>query len=241
MLDGGENPPNGGPAVGGPGVAGPTAAGPGIAASDGGGPGVARPGVAAKPLTNRHLRVIGSLLVAAAILTTWWMLSGRPEKIEAAAPLAVSSSAPVSTPPQAEVVVDVVGKVKNPGIVTLPPGSRVIDAIEAAGGVNGKADTIALNMARVLSDGEQILVGIDPVAPAGSTAGGPAGAVGAKVNLNSATEAQLDTLPGVGPVTVAAIIAWRGEHGRFSRIEELMEVKGIGPATMAELKPLVTI
>lgn len=239
MLDGGDNPPNGGPAVGGRAVSGPTGA------ASVSGPPVSGPAVAAKPLTNRHLRVVGSLLAAAAILTIWWILSGRPEKIEAVAPLAVSSSAPVSTPPQAEVVVDVVGKVKNPGIVTLPPGSRVIDAIKAAGGVNGKADTTALNMARVLSDGEQILVGIDPVAPAGGTAGGTAGggagAVGAKVNLNSATEAQLDTLPGVGPVTVAAIIAWRGEHGRFSRIEELMEVKGIGPATMAELKPLVTI
>ena len=221
MLDGGEKPPD----------AAPFDAAPFDAA----------PVVAAKPLTNRHLLVVGSLLAAAAILTIWWILSGRPEKIEAAAPLAVSSSAPASTPPQAEVVVDVVGKVKNPGIVTLPPGSRVIDAIKAAGGLDGKADTTALNMARVLSDGEQILVGIDPVAPAGTSADGAPGAAGAKVNLNSATEAQLDTLPGVGPVTVGAIIAWRGEHGRFSRIEELMEVKGIGPATMAELKPLVTI
>jgi len=197
--------------------------------------------VVAKPLTNRHLRVVGSFLAAAAILTTWWILSGRPEKIEAAPPLAVSSSAPASTPPQAEVVVDVVGKVKDPGIVTLPPGSRVIDAIKAAGGIEGKADTTALNMARVLSDGEQILVGIEPVGSAGASADGAPGVGGAKVNLNSATEEQLDELPGVGPVTAGAIIAWRGEHGRFSRIEELMEVKGIGPATMAELEPLVMI
>ncbi len=201
--------------------------------------------VQTKVLTNRHILVVGAVLVAAVVLTTWWLLSGTPERIEAAPKPAFVASASATAPKTAAiVVVDVVGKVKTPGIVELPPGSRVIDALKAAGGIKGKPDTTALNMARVLSDGEQILVGIEPVqGTVGSTSPGAAtpGGNGAKVNLNVATIEQLDALPGVGPVTATAIISWRDEHGRFSRIEELMEVKGIGPATMADLKPLVMI
>ncbi len=201
--------------------------------------------VQTKALTNRHILVVGAVLVAALVLTMWWLLSGKPERIEAAPKPALIASASTAAPKTpAIVVVDVVGKVKTPGIVELAPGSRVIDALKAAGGIKGKPDTTALNMARVLSDGEQILVGIKPVqGTVGSTTPGkPApGGNGAKVNLNAATIEQLDALPGVGPVTANAIISWRDEHGRFSRIEELMEVKGIGPATMADLKPFVMI
>lgn len=201
--------------------------------------------VPTKVLTNRHILVVGAVLVAALVLTAWWLLSGTPERIEAAPKPTFVASASTTAPKAAPiVVVDVVGKVKTPGIVELPPGSRVIDALKAAGGIKGKPDTTALNMARVLSDGEQILVGIEPVqGTVGSASSGAAtpGGNGPKVNLNVATIEQLDALPGVGPVTANAIISWRDEHGRFSRIEELMEVKGIGPATMADLKPLVMI
>ena len=98
-------------------------------------------------------------------------------------------------------------------------------------------------MARVLDDGEQILVGIDPVvAPAGAGGAGSAGGpTGGKVNLNTATAEQLDTLPGVGPVTAQAILAWRDENGRFGSVEDLLDVKGIGDATLAELRDLVTL
>lgn len=205
--------------------------------------------VAAKPLTRRHTVVVLAVLVAAAVLALWWLMSGRPEKIEATPSIAVASATAktAASAAPAQVVVDVVGKVKRPGIVELPPGSRVVDAVKAAGGVKGKPDLAALNMARVLSDGEQIIVGGPAPAGAAGTGSPGNGAPGAampgavKVNLNVATTEQLDALPGVGPVTAGAIIAWRDEHGRFSRVEELLEVKGIGPATMADLLPLVMV
>jgi competence protein ComEA len=133
--------------------------------------------------------------------------------------------------------------------VTLPVGARVADALDAAGGPQGRVDLTTLNLARVLLDGEQLLVGVKaavpPPAPTGdapsSTPGGTPTAAGGLVNLNTATEAELDTLPGVGPVTAQAILAWRSEHGSFSSVEELLEVSGIGEVTLEELRPLVTV
>ena len=194
-----------------------------------------------------HVKVFATIAVAASVLLVWWLLSGRPETSEPAAPLAFAeSTAPSGTAkaPVAELIIDVVGKVRKPGIVTVPKGSRVYQAIEAAGGLKGRVDTASLNMARVLSDGEQILVGIEPVgAPAAAEgSSGPSGsAAGAKVNLNSATAEQLDTLPGVGPVTAQAILDWRQENGRFGSVEELLDVKGIGDATLAELRDHVSV
>jgi len=141
-------------------------------------------------------------------------------------------------------VVDVTGKVRRPGIVELPQGSRVVDALEAAGGARPAADTSTLNLARLLIDGEQIVVGIAlpgagpmavPSAPDTSDASI------APVNLNTATAQQLETLPGVGPVTAAAILEWRTQHGIFSSVDELLEVSGIGEATLGELKPYVHV
>jgi len=192
-----------------------------------------------------HVKVLATMAVAASVLLVWWLLSGRPETREPAAPLAFAESrAPAGTAkaPAAELIVDVVGKVRKPGIVTVPKGSRVYQAIEAAGGLKGRVDTASLNMARVLADGEQILVGIEPVgAPAaaeGGTSGSPAAA---KVNLNTATAEQLDTLPGVGPVTAQAILDWRQKNGRFGSVEDLLDVKGIGDATLAELRDHVSV
>lgn len=190
-------------------------------------------------LAPTHLRVVGVLGVAAVVLLGWWLLAGRPTTEPADDSLAF---APASSPsPEAaatELVVDVAGKVKNPGIVTLPPGSRVYEAIEAAGGLKGDVDTSGLNLARVLADGEQVLVGVEPVAGAA-----PAGAPGssAKVDLNTATAEQLDALPGVGPVTAAAILQWRADHGRFSSVDDLLDVDGIGQATLARLRDLVRV
>jgi competence protein ComEA len=145
--------------------------------------------------------------------------------------------------PVGEVVVDVAGKVRRPGIVRLPAGSRVVDALEAAGGPRRGVRLTALNLARILVDGEQVLVGV-PAAPgvaasAASDPGAPAPA--ALVNLNTADQTLLESLPGVGPVTAQAILEWRSEHGAFSAVDELMEVSGIGEATLAELAPLVTV
>ncbi len=155
-----------------------------------------------------------------------------------------------------EVVVDVEGKVRRPGIAVLPPGSRVVDALEAAGGARPGADLQALNLARLLVDGEQLLVGVDP--PAGVAAGsltGPSAGSGATsgtgatggsapvalVDLNTADQTALETLPGVGPVTAAAILEWRTQHGAFTSVDELLEVSGIGDATLAEIAPHVTL
>ena len=139
------------------------------------------------------------------------------------------------------VVVHVAGLVAAPGVFELPLGSRVVDALEAAGGANVGVDLSLLNLARVLVDGEQIAVGV-PAAPDGAGAG-PTGApsAGEPVDLNRATEAELDALPGVGPVLAGRIVAWREEHGAFSAVEELLEVSGIGTATFAELAPLVRV
>jgi len=143
----------------------------------------------------------------------------------------------------APVVVDVAGRVRRPGIVSLPTGSRVVDAIDEAGGARRGVDLSGLNLARVLVDGEQVLVGVRPVAGVapGAAAGPVASPGGPMVNINTADAEQLDTLPGVGPVTAAAILQWRAEHGAFSAVEELLEVSGIGDATLAEMAPFVTL
>ncbi len=143
-----------------------------------------------------------------------------------------------------EVTVDVAGKVRHPGIAVLPHGSRVVDALKAAGGARQGVDLTALNLARLLVDGEQILVGVDLPAGVAGTLGDPAGSgagSGALVNINTADQTTLETLPGVGPVTAQAIMAWRSTNGAFTSVDELLEVKGIGDATLADLAPHVTI
>jgi competence protein ComEA len=152
----------------------------------------------------------------------------------------------------AVVVVHVVGQVRRPGVRRLPVGSRVQDAVEAAGGPRPKADLARVNLARVLIDGEQVrvpapgdpdppLLGVGAGAPpGGSTAGGGASGT-APVSINTADLAGLDTLPGVGPVLAQRILDWRGEHGRFTSVDELGEVSGIGEKLLAQLRPLVTL
>ncbi len=149
------------------------------------------------------------------------------------------------------VVVDVAGRVRRPGIVTLPWGSRVADALQAAGGARPGVDLVPLNLARVLVDGEQLLVGIEAATVPGSVTlpdptvvpqpGATPDAPTLLVNLNTATLADLDTLPGVGPVTAEAILTWRTENGAFSTVDELLEVSGIGDVTLEELRDLVTV
>ncbi len=202
-------------------------------------PPVEPPSTPTRRIDAAHLRVLATLAVAAGVLLTWWLLSERPRT---SSPDAVSLSAgpspsAASTSAGAELVIDVAGKVKRPGIVTLPAGSRVHDAIAEAGGVRGKVDTSTLNMARILTDGEQILVGLEPVA-APPSSGGPA-ATGARISLGTATLEQLDTLPGIGPVTAQAILDHRAEHGPFKTVDDLLDVKGIGEATLADLRDRV--
>ncbi|MFJ8631360.1 helix-hairpin-helix domain-containing protein [Streptomyces sp. NPDC093568] len=144
----------------------------------------------------------------------------------------------------AEIVVDVGGKVREPGIHRLPAGSRVADALSAAGGVRPGTNTDGLNRARFLVDGEQVIVGAPAAVPgAGGGAGAGSGTAGAgpavPVSLNTATVDQLDTLPGVGPVLAQHIIDYRTQHGGFRSVDELREVNGIGDRRFADLQDLV--
>lgn len=143
-------------------------------------------------------------------------------------------------------VVDVAGKVRRPGIYELPPGSRVYDAIRAAGGARPGVSTLSLNLAEPLRDGEQIVVGHSstssggglPPAPGVAASSSPAPAI---VNLNTATLEQLETLPGVGPVLGQDILDWRDAHGQFASVDQLQDVSGIGDVRYAQLSPLVTV
>lgn len=153
-----------------------------------------------------------------------------------------------------DVVVDVVGRVRRPGVVHLPQGSRVEQAVTAAGGARSDADLSRVNLARLLVDGEQIVVPRpgEPATPAEVVEGAPVGAAASvtagaaghptgPVDVNTATLAELDTLPGVGPVLAQRIVDWRTQNGRFTSVDELGEVSGIGDAVLARLRPLVRL
>ncbi len=144
----------------------------------------------------------------------------------------------------AEVVVHVVGEVRRPGVRHLPAGSRVADAVAAAGGATARADLAGVNLARVLTDGEQLRVprpGEPVQVPvAEPSAGAPGAGAAATVALNTADVAALDTLPGIGPVLAQRIVDWRTEHGRFTSVDELAEVSGIGEKLLAQVRPHVT-
>ncbi|KAB7746574.1 ComEA family DNA-binding protein [Nostocoides sp. F2B08] len=150
----------------------------------------------------------------------------------------------MATETAAPAVVHVAGQVVRPGIVRLAPGSRVIDAVEAAGGPLTEADLAAVNLARPVVDGEQVYVPKPgeavPAVPGASTGTGPA-AEGAPIDLNAADATALDGLPGVGPVLAERIIAWRTEHGRFTSVDELGEVSGIGEKLLGQIRDRVTV
>jgi competence protein ComEA len=215
-----------------------------------------------------QLTVVAVLVAAALGFLAWWSVRaadpGELVTTGAATPVTSEVEPLVSAPPGPsppglvasgpvasgssagpDVVVDVAGKVRRPGIVRLPAGSRVVDALEAAGGARRGVDLTGLNLARLLVDGEQVLVGVRSVAgvapSAAAVAPGAAEGVAPMVNINTAGAEELDTLPGVGPVTAAAILQWRADHGAFSAVDELLEVSGIGDATLAEMAPFVTL
>jgi competence protein ComEA len=145
----------------------------------------------------------------------------------------------------APVYVHVVGAVLHPGLFPLRDGDRVVDAVAAAGGFSDTADQTQVNLARFVTDGEQLSVPVigAPVLSAPGAAGGAGGAAapGAKVNLNTADLALLDTLPQVGPAMAKRIVDWRTANGKFTSVEDLMSVTGVGDKTFAELKDLVTV
>jgi competence protein ComEA len=165
--------------------------------------------------------------------------SGEPARSGGPAAPAVGEVAETS----ATVVVSVVGLVARPGLVTLASGSRVADAVKAAGGLLPEADPASLNLAAVVADGQQVAVGVPGVADAaqGTGAGAVPPAGGGPVNLNTATVGDLDGLPGIGPVLAERIIAYRTAEGPFASVDQLDDVPGIGPAIAAKLAALVTV
>ncbi len=216
-------------------------------------------------VTRNHVLVAAIAAGLLILLGAWWLLRAEPHSepvrlvTSRSMPPSVSSTpsegspgSPAAAPIGAAVttadtvVVDVAGKVRRPGIVELPNGSRVVDALEAAGGARPGVDTSNLNLARVLVDGEQILVGargpgapMPPAASAGPTAS--AVATIAPVDINTATQEQLETLPDVGPVTAQSIIDYRTQTGGFATVDQLLDVSGIGEATLADLRPYVYV
>lgn len=140
--------------------------------------------------------------------------------------------------PAAAIYVHILGQVERPGLYELPDGARAVDAVAAAGGFTAQADAAGLNLARFVSDGEQIVVPAIGETPPGAA---PGIAGDGRVNLNTADAAALDTLPGVGPATAANILAWRDEHGRFESVDDLLDVGGIGEAKLDAIRDLVTV
>jgi competence protein ComEA len=164
------------------------------------------------------------------------------------APSIAPSPSPVSASSAATVVVDVAGKVRRPGVYTLPQGARVYEALRAAGGARHGASTVSLNLAAVLQDGQQIVVGAPGAAAAPAPATGSLGAASggssgpaALIDLNTATLEQLESLPGVGPVLGQNILDWRAAHQQFTSVDQLSDVTGIGDVRLAQLRPLVTV
>lgn len=187
------------------------------------------------PALSRRRLAAGAVLLAVVLVLALRHLGGG-----SAAP-AVAPVAPVRTARPAApklLVVDVSGAVRRPGLYRLRDGSRIDDAIAAAGGPTGKAQLDAVNLAAPVADGEQVLVPGSGAAGAVAASGGPA-SPSAPLDLNTATAEQLDALPGIGPVTAQKIIDYRTAHGPFHAVAELQGVPGIGPAKMAQLEGLV--
>jgi competence protein ComEA len=177
------------------------------------------------------------VLAAAAGLAYHQFRTGRPREVSVPPPMAFATPALAPAPPP-RVTIDIAGKVANPGLRRLPKGSRVADALSAAGGPLPGTDTTTLNLARPLADGEQILVGITPP-PSAALDPTTTSAPTTPLSLNSATAAQLDTLPGVGPVLAQHILDFRTQHGGFTSLQQLRQVPGIGPRKFTTLQPLV--
>ena len=193
---------------------------------------------------RRGVAALAVVAIVACAVAGWAAWRARPQ-VEPVGAVRVSAGAPPlgdarAPSPPADVVVAVAGAVRRPGLVRLRPGSRVADAVRAAGGIVAGTHADGLNLARKVVDGELITVG--GAGPPGSPGGpGAAPGDGGLVDLNTATVTQLDSLPGVGPVLAQRIVDHRVRHGPFRSVEALREVDGIGEARFTDLRDRVTV
>lgn len=202
-------------------------------------------------LRRRYVAAVLVLLLVGIGITVAVLGRSQASQVEIATPptqvqVSEPSPPPTSESPEVSIRVHVLGAVEHPGVVTLTDGAIVADAVDAAGGLRPDADPAELNLAARLSDGQQLVVGTtaEPRGDIRDQPGNPAGgsdAPGGPVNLNTASAAGLESLPGVGPVMAAAIITWREDNGGFRTVADLQEVPGVGPKTFATLEPLVTV
>lgn len=186
------------------------------------------------PVSRRQALVVAAVLLALLAVAGKLLAGAGAASAEPPAAL-VQANAPAA----AKLVVHVAGAVRQPGLYELAEGSRVSDAVARAGGATAKADTAAVNLAAPLADGIQVLIP-SRVAGAAGAAAGSDGAPGRRVSLSSATLADLDALPGIGPVTAQKILDYRAQHGGFSSVDDLDAISGIGPARIEQLRDLVT-
>lgn len=205
-------------------------------------------------------RIVGSALVVLAVLAAaYWLVKPPAPTTESTLPFARPSATTIGQSEQAgaapttndgaaaptttsgEVVVHVAGAVTAPGVYRLPTGSRVVDAVQSAGGLTADAQPDAVNLAALLGDGERVYVPrVGEVVPVVSLAATGSTAPPGPIDINRASADELDALPGVGPATAAAIVAFRDQHGPFGSVDDLADVRGIGPAKLEALRGLVT-
>ena len=202
-------------------------------------------------LSRGELAGLAIVVVATLLGAGLWYMRSLPRPVDIAAPADAASPvvSPASGPTGASVtpaaiIVDVAGWVREPGVYQFASGDRVIDAIDRAGGPRKDADLTTLNLAAPLTDGTQIVVPKPGSTTSGdpgfSGTGSPTGGI-TLININSAGETELEELPGVGPVTAAAIIDYRTQNGPFATVDDLIDVTGIGPSTLEQIRPFATV
>lgn len=200
--------------------------------------------------------ISGAVSVVAIAVVMWFVFAPSPVPVEDVMPLATVPAVPSSSVPSI-VTVHVAGAVASPGVYSLAAGARVADAVAAAGGATTQADLVRINLAQLVHDSEQVFVPSrhassrapsatvaprhQPTTTLPSAPGSGASRAAGPINLNTASETELDALPGIGPATATAIIAHRRENGSFTAVEDLLNVPGIGPSKLAALAGLVTV
>jgi competence protein ComEA len=201
-------------------------------------------------LSRGELTGLAIVVVATLLGAGLWYIRSLPRPVDISAPAEAVSPvvSPVAgltgsaSPSPASIIVDIAGWVRRPGVYEFAAGDRVIDAVNRAGGARNGADLTSLNLAAPLADGTQIVVPKPGATAPGSSTPDTATAGGTTlININTASETDLEALPGVGPVTAAAIIDYRTQNGPFSAVDDLIDVSGIGPSTLEQIRPFATV